>query len=1110
MVKQNTSGNKVSITNATSKTEPPAPSKAALSWIDLQTKTSKPLAPRILSPKFKPGFLLNLRPHLLRNSTVLFTISPCLLEEEDAKLKLFMSWQLSFESALADGGVIVDPIDLRLLMALGAIQPDNYPLPSFRSAEKALPSGSLIIEAVNTGRMFLYETKENISLGVTIKAELVWQESSSGILSPTISTLPSNSIILATSYPYVYVNKENGTIGLIDDMDLGTDILSWLSCPPVPKESGASFRAALRSARITSKGLEAFKSDGENLYQEEDMPLPLVNIVITRGINSPAVPIKIRGTKSSSRTWPSQTFNTNDSIKNVPTALKFNINENNIIIDATALTKSGSQRSVSSDLDTIILYPEFIYGNTRVRYETEGQDVSQGESSKLRILRAPHFEKMMIQRLESLGLEYHKARKTPPQGPQSKFGVFRKTSASFMESYEFWIKILNELREGESEGDWSIDLQPEDLLTVKRPQEMFAEIIEYTPDKVDVEADSSTDSRSNIEAGELFECDQQIRWFEGNLGIIIDGKRYNLTSILTAIMESKTELFLRVTASNRREVIFQLEGQLICLDGERLKQIMTTLKELSSTKRRSRGFKMTDFAALEMKEALEKCVSTWDTAEGITNLKRRLGSINNHVNLSEPDGFLGSLRAYQRDGFSWISSLVDGNLSGLLADDMGLGKTVQLIALLLRERSEGRNAPNLVVCPKSVAPNWAAELARFAPELVVKQLIGDGRVANISDLPKADVYITTYPLIQRDIGVLRQISLNIAIFDEAQNIKNPVTRTYSLCLALKARTKIPVSGTPMENHLGELWAHFNLMMPGFLGTRSYFKKTYQELIEKRGIEEVRLRLAQRIKPFLLRRTKSDVLIELPPINQIIHRCQFERDQRDLYETVRQMTEKKVKDALRNKGAERAHIEFLDALLKLRQVCCDPKLVKLSAARKVKESAKLEALIQLVNTSISEGRSIIIFSQFTTMLALIERALQKQRHSYTVLTGETADRSTPIQIFQEGDVPIILMSLKAGGVGLNLTRADTVILYDPWWNPAVEEQAISRAHRMGQKSSVFVYRLIVQGTVEDRILQLQDKKRDLVAKMLMNGDKPTALTSELIDALFGPLDLDMAA
>jgi SNF2 family DNA or RNA helicase len=368
-----------------------------------------------------------------------------------------------------------------------------------------------------------------------------------------------------------------------------------------------------------------------------------------------------------------------------------------------------------------------------------------------------------------------------------------------------------------------------------------------------------------------------------------------------------------------------------------------------------------------------------------------------------------------------------------------------------------------------------------------------------------DLVITSYALLPRDEAILAKERFHLVILDEAQYIKNPKTKYAQIVCQLNARHQLCLTGTPMENHLGELWSQFNFLLPGFLGGELQFRRLFRTPIEKGNDLPRRELLAKRIGPFVLRRRKEDVAAELPPKTEIRQNVELAGAQRDLYETIRLAMHERVQAEVQKKGLSRAHIIILDALLKLRQVCCDPRLVKLEAARKVAESAKLELLMDLVPEMLSEGRKILLFSQFTSMLALIQERLAAEAIPYVLLTGETTDRATPIQKFQNGQAPLFLISLKAGGTGLNLTAADTVIHYDPWWNPAVETQATDRAHRIGQTKSVFVYKLITVGTVEEKILALQERKRGLVEGLLDERRKETPqLTPEDLQVLFAPL------
>jgi SNF2 family DNA or RNA helicase len=409
----------------------------------------------------------------------------------------------------------------------------------------------------------------------------------------------------------------------------------------------------------------------------------------------------------------------------------------------------------------------------------------------------------------------------------------------------------------------------------------------------------------------------------------------------------------------------------------------------------------------------------------------------------------------------------------------------------------------LIVSPTSVSPNWRSEIARFVPHLRVLALTGADRAERFTQIARSDIVLTTYALLQRDIETLCAHEWQIAVLDETQAIKNPRSKGAQAAWRLRAAQRLALTGTPMENHLGELWSVFAFAVPGLLGDRAAFGRAFRTPIEKRGDTQRRRVLSSRLRPFLLRRTKEVVALDLPEKSEIVTRIELDGAQRDLYETIRIAMHGRVRDALRMRGLARSHIVVLDALLKLRQVCCDPRLLKVSAARGVRGSAKLEALLEMVPELIEEGRRILLFSQFTSMLDLIKPELREREIAFVELRGETKDRVTPVRRFQAGEVPLFLISLKAGGTGLNLTAADTVIHYDPWWNPAVERQATDRAHRIGQHKPVFVYKLIAAGTVEERIVEMQERKAELAAG-LFDESASLQLDAAEIDRLFSPL------
>ncbi|MEI6466170.1 MAG: DEAD/DEAH box helicase, partial [Verrucomicrobiota bacterium] len=402
-------------------------------------------------------------------------------------------------------------------------------------------------------------------------------------------------------------------------------------------------------------------------------------------------------------------------------------------------------------------------------------------------------------------------------------------------------------------------------------------------------------------------------------------------------------------------------------------------------------------------------------------------------------------------------------------------------------------------------PNWSAEAAKFAPHLKVLTLHGINRAENFAAIPTADIVLTSYPLLVRDFHELAQHHWHVVVLDEAQYIKNPKALAAQSAYKLKAAHRLCLSGTPMQNHLGELWSLMRFLMPGFLSDEKSFNTFIRKPIERDRSSGTQAALNRRVSPLLLRRTKDQVATELPEKTTLIHGIDLTPKQTDLYESVRAAMDQRVQDAIAAKGLAKSHIIVLDALLKLRQICCHPQLLKSAAAQKVTESAKLAYLTdELLPTLLEEGRRILLFSQFTSMLALIEEHLSLEDIPFLKLTGQTTERSSLVKKFQTGEVPIFLISLKAGGIGLNLTAADTVIHYDPWWNPAAENQATDRAHRIGQTKPVFVHKLVCRGTIEERILDLQKHKSALVEALLSEDTSKLSIDPDTLSHLLSPL------
>ncbi len=496
---------------------------------------------------------------------------------------------------------------------------------------------------------------------------------------------------------------------------------------------------------------------------------------------------------------------------------------------------------------------------------------------------------------------------------------------------------------------------------------------------------------------------------------------------------------------------------------------------------------------------------------GLAQLAKCLRAISTPQPVAAPQGLQVQLRPYQLEGLAWLQYLRAQGLGGILADDMGLGKTAQALAHVLTEKVAGRlTRPALVVLPTSLLFNWQAEAARMAPGLRVLALHGADRGKRYLHIADHDLVLTTYPLLWRDVDALAEQPFHLLILDEAQMVKNAGSRSARALRQLQAPHLLCLTGTPLENHLGELWAQFDFLMPGFLGDVRSFTARWRKPIEENG-ETLRAQLlAQRVRPFILRRRKQDVATELPPRTETVLRVQLQGQQRELYEAVRTTADQQVRRVLERQRFEGAQITILDALLKLRQVCCDPHLVKGAKVHPGTERAKLELLADLLPALVDEGRRVLVFSQFTAMLALAAELLDTLALPHLTLTGQTPprQRGAVVKRFQAQDdtsAPILLASLKAGGVGLNLTAADTVIHLDPWWNPAVAEQATARAHRIGQNQPVFVYQLVVQGSIEERMLELQARKAALAQGVLGHDAEGAVKFSEAdLHALLAPL------
>ncbi len=487
---------------------------------------------------------------------------------------------------------------------------------------------------------------------------------------------------------------------------------------------------------------------------------------------------------------------------------------------------------------------------------------------------------------------------------------------------------------------------------------------------------------------------------------------------------------------------------------------------------------------------------------GLEGLRRKLDTFAADSNLVCPEKLEPILREYQRRGLQFLQFLSENGFGGVLADDMGLGKTLQTLALLELQRQRRGSHASLVVCPTSVAPNWTEECQRFTPELRAIHIQG-GRDLELCDFENWDLVVVSYGLIQK-----RAIDFcfRFLILDEAQQIKNPQAKRTRSAKTIRSQHRLALTGTPIENSLAELWSLFDFLMPGFLGAQTHFERRYRRPLDRdpcdqRTMEE----LVRKVRPFILRRLKSEVASELPPKSEQDIRCQMAPRQKRLYREIVAAMRGRIELEIARHGWEKSRVNILAALLRLRQICCHPGLIGPEYERF--GSGKLEAFLELTESVVAAGGRIVVFSQFVRMLKILAAALHKRAIPWLYLDGSSRDRGEVVKRFQEeARHPVFLVSLKAGGTGLNLTAADYVLLYDPWWNPAVENQAIDRIHRIGQFKPVTAYRLIACGTIEERMLELKKRKQDLADRLLdSQGPDFQSLTREDLELLLSDAD-----
>jgi len=559
-------------------------------------------------------------------------------------------------------------------------------------------------------------------------------------------------------------------------------------------------------------------------------------------------------------------------------------------------------------------------------------------------------------------------------------------------------------------------------------------------------------------------------WFDLSLEMTAGGERFSPADIQRLLQSGQSSTRLK----NKKVAVF---------DPSLLDEFTQAIGECNPQQRQPGQFRVARSHAAYL-DTLARENGTSIRADGAWNLTVQT--------LIKPDrlppvglGDLeGVLRDYQKSGVYWLKYLTESKLAGVIADEMGLGKTLQALTFL---RSIGGKA--LIVCPSSIVFNWAREAARFTPTRRVLAVQGEARGKLFgAAMDEADLVLTSYPLLRRDIDRYAGREFDAVILDEAQHIKNPDSQNAQAACALRAKNRFILTGTPVENSLKDLWSLFHFLMPGYLGTAVDFRERYAREIQNNPAGPASKRLLQRVRPFILRRTKRMVAKELPEKIEQVSFCELTTRQKEVYSQLVQSTRRTLSELAGSKDQGKARIAMLTALLRLRQASCDLRLLGDLEVESAEASAKIELLRELLEEAIDGGHRVLIFSQFVSMLTLLREALDGDGIQYCYLDGSTKDRAAQVDRFQTGEIPVFLISLKAGGTGLNLTAADTVIHFDPWWNPAVEAQATDRAHRIGQDKVVTAYKLIARGTVEEKILALQQKKRAL-AEATIESEQP---------------------
>lgn len=585
------------------------------------------------------------------------------------------------------------------------------------------------------------------------------------------------------------------------------------------------------------------------------------------------------------------------------------------------------------------------------------------------------------------------------------------------------------------------------------------------------------------------ESNEEEKWFSLDIDVEYDGQKVPIDKIWKAWSQGKRYVQLK-------------DGSYTSLPETWLERLGHKLQALGLDPDKPPQKQFKQFEAPVLDSLLDdlpgaETDSFWNSLRDKIRTFREIRAVN------APRGLNATLRGYQMQGLAYLNFLREYGFGGILADEMGLGKTVQTLSFVQHMVESGKIGPNLIVVPTSVLPNWEREAQKFVPELKRLIIYGTRREGMFKLIDESDLVVTTYALLRRDLEELQNHTFNCIILDEAQNIKNPNTITARSVRRIKADMRLCLSGTPIENNLFELWSLFEFLMPGFLGSQHAFQRGVIKPIKDGDCETLDY-LRTRVRPFILRRTKSEVAKDLPPKIENTYYCALAEEQAELYTALARKLKEQVLADVDEKGLAKSQMSILDALLKLRQICCHPRLLKLDMPGFSTNlpSGKFDAFKDMITDIVEEGHKVLVFSQFVQMLHIIRSWLQISGTPFCYLDGTSKDRFEQVDKFNNSpDIPIFLISLKAGGTGLNLTSADYVIHYDPWWNPAAESQATDRTHRIGQTRQVFSYKLICQNTVEEKILKLQDMKRGVAEAIIPGQETWKSLTREDLEMLF---------